>query len=51
MDVIDRINRRFAKAVSIATTGFDKTWNPWMKRWHRAIPHIGGSWFGAVWLI
>jgi DNA polymerase V len=26
MDVVDRINRRFPKAISLAATGFDKTW-------------------------
>jgi DNA polymerase V len=26
MDVMDRINRRFPKAISLAATGFDKTW-------------------------
>nr|WP_087146103.1 Y-family DNA polymerase [Crenothrix polyspora] len=28
MEVLDRINRRFPKAVSIAATGFDKSWKP-----------------------
>lgn len=28
MKVVDQINRRFPKAISIATTGFDKTWKP-----------------------
>jgi DNA polymerase V len=28
MKAIDRINRRFPKAVSIAATGFDKSWKP-----------------------
>jgi DNA polymerase V len=26
MDVVDRINRRFPKAISLAATGFDKSW-------------------------
>jgi DNA polymerase V len=26
MTTIDQINRRFPKAISIAATGFDKTW-------------------------
>lgn len=28
MQVMDRINRRFPKGISIAATGFDKTWKP-----------------------
>jgi DNA polymerase V len=26
MKAVDRINRRFPKAISVASTGFDKTW-------------------------
>jgi DNA polymerase V len=26
--VVDQINRRFPKAISIAATGFDKSWKP-----------------------
>jgi DNA polymerase V len=26
MKVVDQINRRFPKAISVAATGFDKTW-------------------------
>lgn len=32
MQTMDRINRRFPKAVSIATTGFDKSWKPKAER-------------------
>ena len=32
MTAIDQINRRFPKAVSLAATGFDKTWNPKMEQ-------------------
>ena len=32
MDAMDRINRRFPKAVSIAATGFDKSWKPKAER-------------------
>lgn len=28
MEVVDQINRRFPKAISIAATGFDKSWQP-----------------------
>ena len=32
MKAIDQINRRFPKAISIAATGFDKTWKPKSER-------------------
>lgn len=32
MKVVDQINRRFPKAISIATTGFDKSWQPKTER-------------------
>jgi DNA polymerase V len=32
MKVIDQINRRFPKAISIAATGFDKSWKPKAER-------------------
>jgi DNA polymerase V len=32
MRVVDRINRRFPKAVSVAATGFDKSWKPKAER-------------------
>ncbi|MGZ8182308.1 MAG: Y-family DNA polymerase [Methylobacter sp.] len=32
MDTVDRINRRFPKAISLAATGFDKTWKPKAER-------------------
>ena len=28
MKIVDQINRRFAKAISVAATGFDKSWKP-----------------------
>jgi DNA polymerase V len=28
MEVVDRINRRFPKAITLAATGFDKSWKP-----------------------
>jgi DNA polymerase V len=28
MKAVDQINRRFPKAISVAATGFDKTWKP-----------------------
>ncbi len=28
MKVVDQINRRFPKAITIAATGFDKSWQP-----------------------
>jgi DNA polymerase V len=28
MKVVDQINRRFPKAISIAATGFDQSWQP-----------------------
>jgi DNA polymerase V len=32
MKAIDKINRRFPKAISVAATGFDKTWQPKAER-------------------
>jgi DNA polymerase V len=32
MQAIDKINRRFPKAVSIASSGFDKSWKPKAER-------------------
>ncbi len=32
MKVVDQINRRFPKAISIAATGFDKSWKPKAER-------------------
>jgi DNA polymerase V len=32
MEVVGRINRRFPKAITLAVTGFDKTWKPKMER-------------------
>jgi DNA polymerase V len=32
MKAIDRINRRYPKSVSIAATGFDKSWKPKAER-------------------
>lgn len=32
MQTLDRINRRFPKAISIAATGFDKSWKPKAER-------------------
>jgi len=32
MKAVDQINRRFPKAISIAATGFDKTWKPKSER-------------------
>lgn len=32
MQTVDRINRRFPKGISIAATGFDKTWKPKAER-------------------
>ena len=32
MKAVDQINRRFPKAVSIASTGLDKTWKPKTER-------------------
>jgi DNA polymerase V len=32
MQVVDRINRRFPKAITLASTGFDKTWKPKTER-------------------
>jgi len=28
MKIVDQINRRFPKAISLAATGFDKSWKP-----------------------
>jgi hypothetical protein len=28
MKIVDQINRRFPKAISVAATGFDKSWKP-----------------------
>jgi DNA polymerase V len=28
MKAVDRVNRRFPKPISVAATGFDKTWKP-----------------------
>ena len=32
MKIVDQINRRFPKGVSVAATGFDKTWKPKAER-------------------
>jgi DNA polymerase V len=32
MEAMDRINRRFPKAISVAATGFDKSWKPKAER-------------------
>jgi DNA polymerase V len=32
MKIVDQINRRFPKAISMATTGFDKSWKPKSER-------------------
>lgn len=32
MNIVDQINRRFPKAISLAATGFDKTWKPKSER-------------------
>jgi DNA polymerase V len=32
MKTIDQINRRFPRAISVAATGFDKTWKPKAER-------------------
>ena len=41
MQVMDRINRRYPKAISIAATGFDKNWKP---KAERASPHYTTNW-------
>lgn len=40
MQTLDTINRRFPKAVSIASSGFDKSWKPKPNAFHNAIPPI-----------
>jgi DNA polymerase V len=38
---MDRINRRYPKAISIAATGVDKNWKP---KAERASPHYTTNW-------
>jgi len=47
MKAIDQINRRFPKAISIAATGFDKTWK---SRTERMSQSYTTSWDELVWV-
>jgi DNA polymerase V len=45
MKIVDQINRRFPKAISVAATGFDKSWKPKADRISPRLRRLGGSWF------
>ncbi|MGZ5613552.1 MAG: DUF4113 domain-containing protein [Methylobacter sp.] len=47
MQAIDQINRRFPKAISVAATGFDKTWK---SRTERMSQSYTTSWNELVWV-
>jgi len=47
MQAIDQINRRFPKAISVAATGFDKTWKSRTKRMSQSYTT---SWNELVWV-
>jgi len=47
MKAIDQINRRFPKAISVAATGFDKTWK---SRTERMSQSYTTSWNELVWV-
>jgi len=47
MNAIDPINRRFPKAISVAATGFDKTWK---SRTERMSQSYTTSWNELVWV-
>ncbi|MGZ5026071.1 MAG: DUF4113 domain-containing protein, partial [Methylobacter sp.] len=47
MQAIDQINRRFPKAISVAATGFDKTWK---SRTERMSQSYTTSWDELVWV-
>ena len=47
MKVVDQINRRFPKAISVAATGFDKSWQPTADR---VSQHYTTDWRELVWV-
>ena len=47
MKVVDQINRRFPKAISIAATGFDKSWQP---KADRVSQRYTTDWRELVWV-
>ncbi|MCX7101010.1 MAG: Y-family DNA polymerase [Methylobacter sp.] len=47
MKVVDQINRRFPKAISIAATGFDKSWKP---KADRVSQRYTTDWRELVWV-
>jgi len=47
MKVVDQINRRFPKGISVAATGFDKTWQP---KTERISQRYTTEWGELVWV-